>query len=351
MTGWLCRRCAPPDPDQPPVHTACDLLRGCECLFLRWDDDRRVFVLCTALLPPTAGRPTVPYLYDHQNPNAPRRANGKRFWGYPTRSAGVAVVVVHTTESTFDEVGEDTGAEGVARYQASTDRRSSYHQIVDRDSTVVMLPDEATSFGVVGYNSRALNVSLAMRAADWTDPIKAAAAEPMLARAAAVVGDWCRRHDVPVERLTKAQVDAGRRGITGHGVLDPGRRSDPGAGFPWDRFLELVRGGTPAPPPAPAPPAPAPAPPPAPAPAPTPAPSPSGDEMDRLPVLRRGATGQAVRNLQGLLVAAGRRVAVDGDFGPVTETALRAWQAAAHAPGGVDGIAGPGTWGRLLGLR
>lgn len=85
---------------------------------------------------------------------------------------------------------------------------------------------------------------------------------------------------------------------------------------------------------------------------PTPSPTPSGDDdMDQLPILRRGSTGQGVRNLQGLLLAAGRRVAVDGDFGPGTEAILREYQVASSAPGGADGVAGSGTWGRLLGLR
>ncbi len=76
-----------------------------------------------------------------------------------------------------------------------------------------------------------------------------------------------------------------------------------------------------------------------------------GDDVARLPVLRQGSKGQAVRNLQGLLLAAGRRVTVDGHFGPGTRAALIEWQRAAKAPGGADGVAGPGTWGRLLGLR
>ena len=84
---------------------------------------------------------------------------------------------------------------------------------------------------------------------------------------------------------------------------------------------------------------------------PQPRPAEGDDEMDRMPVLQRGATGQPVRNLQGLLCAAGKAVDIDGDFGPATESALRDWQGAAQAPGGVDGVAGPGTWGRLLGLR
>jgi hypothetical protein len=85
-------------------------------------------------------------------------------------------------------------------------------------------------------------------------------------------------------------------------------------------------------------------------PAPTPASS-GDDDMDDLPVLRRNHSGQAVKNLQGLLLAAGESLAVDGAFGPTTERVLREWQASSRAPGGVDGIAGPGTWGRLLGLR
>jgi hypothetical protein len=40
---------------------------------------------------------------------------------------------------------------------------------------------------------------------------------------------------------TKQEIDAGAKGITGHGILDPGYRSDPGAGFPWADYLELVK--------------------------------------------------------------------------------------------------------------
>jgi len=58
------------------------------------------------------------------------------------------------------------------------------------------------------------------------------------------------------------------------------------------------------------------------------------------PTLRRGARGGDVRVLQGLL-----RVAADGVFGPVTEQAVRAFQASAGLK--VDGVVGPATWGAL----
>jgi peptidoglycan hydrolase-like protein with peptidoglycan-binding domain len=64
------------------------------------------------------------------------------------------------------------------------------------------------------------------------------------------------------------------------------------------------------------------------------------------PLTRRGDEGQPVRSLQYLLRARGHRVTVDGDFGPRTEAAVRAFQ---HDSGlGVDGIVGPKTWGALV---
>ena len=58
-------------------------------------------------------------------------------------------------------------------------------------------------------------------------------------------------------------------------------------------------------------------------------------------VLRRGSTGANVRYLQTTLGG----LKVDGQFGPITDRAVRAFQAAQGLK--VDGIVGPITWGRL----
>ncbi|WP_260597877.1 peptidoglycan-binding domain-containing protein [Sphingomonas endolithica] len=59
------------------------------------------------------------------------------------------------------------------------------------------------------------------------------------------------------------------------------------------------------------------------------------------PTLRRGSRGEKVEEIQALL-----SLARDGDFGPVTEATLRAFQRRAGIV--PDGIAGPRTWQALL---
>lgn len=64
------------------------------------------------------------------------------------------------------------------------------------------------------------------------------------------------------------------------------------------------------------------------------------------PTLREGSTGIAVKRLQRSLTAAlGQTVAIDGDFGPATETAVRSYQSSRGLD--VDGIVGAQTWGAL----
>ncbi|MBV9882239.1 MAG: N-acetylmuramoyl-L-alanine amidase, partial [Sphingomonadaceae bacterium] len=116
-------------------------------------------------------------------------------------------------------------------------------------------------------------------------------------------------------------INAGANMCCGHKeyALPPRRKSDPSFDMPSFRnaVADLLQGKTPRPP------------------------IPAADAAQR-PTLRRGARGDAVRQLQGLL-----HVAVDGVFGPSTEAALRAFQRGANLV--PDGIAGPKTWEKLAG--
>lgn len=70
--------------------------------------------------------------------------------------------------------------------------------------------------------------------------------------------------------------------------------------------------------------------------------------MRELPELRQGASGGDVRTVQALCGARGHSVAVDGQFGPVTATAIRRVQAAAKIT--QDSVVGQQTWAALLGV-
>jgi peptidoglycan hydrolase-like protein with peptidoglycan-binding domain len=64
------------------------------------------------------------------------------------------------------------------------------------------------------------------------------------------------------------------------------------------------------------------------------------------PLTRQGDREHPVRTLQYLLRARGHTVTVDGIFGPLTDAAVRAFQASRGLA--VDGIVGPNTWTALI---
>jgi hypothetical protein len=185
------------------------------------------------------------YLLDHRNPNAGRFGG---FWGYSTMSQTPRVIVAHTTESLADLNGPDSGAENVANWFATNDTVASYHTLVDSDSTVRCLPagldgtTPHTAFHAAGCNSFSLGLSMAVQAHTWPE-LPALWVVRVLDRAAAEAALWCTRWDIPPVLITMDQAANGTKGILGHGMWDPGSRSDPGAGFPWADFLDRVRRG------------------------------------------------------------------------------------------------------------
>lgn len=67
-----------------------------------------------------------------------------------------------------------------------------------------------------------------------------------------------------------------------------------------------------------------------------------------MPTIERGNKGSRVRMLQGLLLAWGYKLTLDGIFGKNTDKAVRDFQRKYATP--VDGKVGPITWNALLGL-
>jgi hypothetical protein len=172
----------------------------------------------------------------------------------PRRSRPTGLTVVHTAESVMDTVGPDTGAENVAEFIRRRSEPGSYHDLVDSDSDVqlVRYSDEAFQDGT-GSNRYALSISFALKAADWPR-LSLAKRDAFLEQAAVAFHRqqaWLRAHGYPVtplRRISRAASELGHAGFITHAERDPDRRKDPGAAFPWLRFLQILT-----PPPGPAP--------------------------------------------------------------------------------------------------
>ena len=86
--------------------------------------------------------------------------------------------------------------------------------------------------------------------------------------------------------------------------------------------------------------------------APVPVPAEKGTTLPiQVRMLKRGMKGADVKTLQAALIAYGfscGAAGADGDFGAGTEAALKQFQTRYSL--GADGIAGKGTWGKLLGV-
>jgi hypothetical protein len=176
------------------------------------------------------------YLDDHP----PARTQFRQRYATPT-----GLIVVHTAESMLDTIGEDTGAEGVADFIRRRADPGSYHRLVDSDSIVALVRFEMAAYGDgTGSNEFAIHLSFACRAADWPgmDPGRREAFLVNGARAAREAATWLEREHgvtVPARRVTRTQSEQRVAGFISHAERDPDRRTDPGPGFPWDRFLTL----------------------------------------------------------------------------------------------------------------
>jgi hypothetical protein len=183
------------------------------------------------------------YLTEHR----PARSQ----WFHRRNRPLTGCTLLHSTESMFDAMGADTGAENVAKFIQGRGTPGSYHDLVDSDSRVYLVDYEHGAFhDGTGSNHWALALAFAVRTIDWArmDPRKRAA---ILANGAEAFVDqqlYRRRIGAPLTRLryiSKAESDAGQSGFCCHGWRDPGRRSDPGTVapnlFPFDAWLDACR--------------------------------------------------------------------------------------------------------------
>ncbi|RFT46507.1 N-acetylmuramoyl-L-alanine amidase [Cutibacterium avidum] len=170
----------------------------------------------------------------------------------------VTRLVIHATcpDVGYPSASRAGRAVSTAHYFQETTRPASAHYICDISTTVQCLSEET-----VGYhappNSHSIGIEICADGgshASFSNPAHAYTREqwlspqvwPAVERAAMLARGICQRHNIPIRRLSIADVKAGKRGICGHNEVSEAfhqsDHDDPGPYFPWDGFIALVNG-------------------------------------------------------------------------------------------------------------
>lgn len=158
--------------------------------------------------------------------------------GCDPRTVPISLVAVHTAE------GATTTA-SLAAFLDQPGTEASYHVLADDGGAVRYLNDTVAAWAMLSGNARSVQICLTGFAAwprsEWL------AHDSMLRIAAAWVRSWCLKYNLPMRKLTPAEVGADAQGVCGHWDWTLGKRdgthTDPGPAFPWDVFMGYVNSG------------------------------------------------------------------------------------------------------------
>lgn len=154
---------------------------------------------------------------------------------YRARKKGVALdrIVIHTMQGSFS---------GCARWFATPNRRdkngnsipTSAHYLVSVKGEVQQMVDDENAAYHAGskiepnWNDR----SIGIEHEGWVEDPAKWYTDAMLVSSAKLVKQLCIKHSIPIDRTH----------IIGHAEVPQGKggHTDPGSGWPWDRYIQLV---------------------------------------------------------------------------------------------------------------
>jgi hypothetical protein len=152
------------------------------------------------------------------------------------------LIVIHSTEGSEGTQSAEDGASYDTRRVDGT----STHFFCDQDTTIqcVRTTDRAHAAKLTG-NNRGIHFELCGRAGQTSGQWDDVASNGTLRQAAKIAARVAKKHDIPVRKLTTAEVRAGARGFCGHANISQAfgesDHQDPGGGFPWSEFMGLVQ--------------------------------------------------------------------------------------------------------------
>jgi N-acetyl-anhydromuramyl-L-alanine amidase AmpD len=169
----------------------------------------------------------------------------KNFTPAKRKPADVRVVVIHTAECPQT----DGAAVALAKWASGPKApQASWHYAVAPGSgpsaLVQSVREECVAWAAPGANSNGLQIELCGHAGDNPASWFEGTGKSVFENGARLAGRLCKRWDIPVERLSVADLKAGKRGIIGHvdatQAFKKSTHTDQGKNFPWAEFLRLA---------------------------------------------------------------------------------------------------------------
>ena len=146
---------------------------------------------------------------------------------YSNRTASIDRIIIHTTHGSY--------AGAISWFQNPSANVSAHYVIRSSDGAITQMVHERDKGWHVGnWNSRSIGIEHEGYVADpgrwYTDA--------MYRSSAALVRHLCGKYGIPMDRAH----------IVGHSEAPGATHTDPGSGWNWSRFMDLVRGVPEAPP-------------------------------------------------------------------------------------------------------
>lgn len=165
--------------------------------------------------------------------------------GPARQGAAIDLLVIHTMEA----AKKPGTAKNVALWFGGKTKapapEASAHYCLDDVNIIQCVAESVVAWAAPGANKKGIHIEHAGYAAQtpvqWGDAYSLA----MLGQSAKLAADICKRHAIPIVRLSVEELKAGKRGLCGHvditNAFNGGKgHTDPGASFPWELYLEMV---------------------------------------------------------------------------------------------------------------
>lgn len=159
-------------------------------------------------------------------------------------------IIIHTDESAYDYAAKrvrDTGwtAKRLAEFQQSPSAGGSYTGAADEGGKTARIAPDGTATWSTGNegNFLGINVCFAGTTAYFTREQWLRRMD-QLRTGARIVAHWAAKYNIPVRKLQPGDMRRRVKGIGGHDdarELGSTTHWDPGPGFPWDVFINLVK--------------------------------------------------------------------------------------------------------------